>query len=57
MGSIRSANIALIGYSVGTGLLPFKHEDLKDVLESTSWTNDLESNVMAFETGFNASRQ
>lgn len=57
MGFVRSANIALIGFSVGTGLLPFKREDLKGVLESTSRTNDLESNLMAFETGFNASRQ
>ncbi len=57
MGSIRSANIALIGYSVGTGLLPFKHEDLKGTLQSASRTSDLESNLRAFETGFNASNQ
>jgi indolepyruvate ferredoxin oxidoreductase beta subunit len=52
MGSIRSANIALIGYSAGTGLLPFQYNDLKSILESVSRTNDLESNLKAFETGF-----
>jgi indolepyruvate ferredoxin oxidoreductase beta subunit len=57
MGSIRSANIALIGYSMGTGLLPFKYKDVKCSLEISSRTHDLESNLMAFETGFNASQQ
>ena len=28
IGSIRSANIALIGYSVGTRLVPFRYEDV-----------------------------
>ena len=52
MGSMRSANIALIGYSAGTGSLPFAHKDLKNVLESVSRKRDLKNNLMAFETGF-----
>jgi len=52
MGSLRSANIALIGYSVGTGMLPFKHDDLKDALESVSRKKDLKNNLTAFEAGF-----
>lgn len=54
MGSIRSANIALIGYSAGTGLLPFEHEDLTSVLETVSRKKDLKNNMAAFTTGFRA---
>jgi len=57
MGSLRSANIALIGYSVGTGLLPFKSDDLKGILESVSQKTNVESNLKVFEAGFNASHQ
>lgn len=51
MGSIMSANIVLIGYSVGTGLVPFKQEDLRSVLESVSQKKNLEMNLKAFENG------
>ena len=54
MGSMRSANIALIGYSAGSGLLPFQPNDLKNVLESVSREKDVENNMLAFETGFQA---
>ncbi|MGD9344548.1 MAG: indolepyruvate oxidoreductase subunit beta [Candidatus Aminicenantes bacterium] len=54
MGSLRSANIALIGYSLGTGLLPFEHQHLKNVLESVSRKKDLKNNAAAFESGFRA---
>jgi indolepyruvate ferredoxin oxidoreductase beta subunit len=57
MGSIRSANIALIGYSAGTGLLPFDSENIKGILESVSQKTNRESNLKAFETGFKASYQ
>jgi len=57
MGSLRSANIALIGYSSGTGLLPFASDDLKGILESVSQKTNIERNLKAFETGFNASSQ
>jgi indolepyruvate ferredoxin oxidoreductase beta subunit len=52
IGSIRSANIALIGYSAGTGLIPFKYEDLRSVLETFSRKKDLEINLNALEIGF-----
>lgn len=51
IGSILSANIVLIGYSVGTGLVPFKYEDLRHVLEWVSRKKDLEINLKAFEIG------
>ena len=52
IGSIRSANIALIGYSAGTGLVPFKYEDLRSVLELVNRKKDLEINLNALEIGF-----
>jgi indolepyruvate ferredoxin oxidoreductase beta subunit len=52
IGSIRSANIALIGYSVGTGLVPFKYEDLRSVLETVSREKDLKINLKALDAGF-----
>ncbi len=52
IGSIRSANIVLIGYSVGTGLVPFKYEDLKYVLELVSGEKNLKVNLKALELGF-----
>jgi len=52
IGSIMSTNIVLIGYSVGTGLVPFKYDDLKHVLESAGRKKNLEMNLMAFEKGF-----
>jgi indolepyruvate ferredoxin oxidoreductase beta subunit len=57
MESIRSANIALIGYSAGTGLLPFNPGDLKGILKSFSQKNNIESNLKAFEAGFRFSQQ
>lgn len=52
MGSIISTNIVLIGYSVGTGLVPFRSQDLKYVLELVSQKRNLEINLKAFESGF-----
>ena len=51
MGSIMSANIILIGYSLGTGLVPFDEKDLRHVLRSVSRKKDLEMNVKALEIG------
>ena len=36
IGSILSTNIVLIGYSVGTGLVPFSDKDVRSALESVS---------------------
>ena len=51
-GSLQAANTALIGYSVGTGLVPFQYGDLRDVLETVSRRKDLERNLKAFDAGF-----
>jgi len=50
-GFARSANIVLIGYSVGTGLVPFESDDIKSVLDSVSQPKNLEMNLKAFEIG------
>lgn len=52
IGSIKSANIILIGYSVGTGLVPFKYEDLRYTLELVSRRKDMKMNLKAFKKGF-----
>ena len=51
LGSVRAANICLVGFSVGTGLVPFTYDDLKDVLQSISRKPDLERNLKIFDTG------
>ena len=51
IGSIRSANMVLIGFSVGTGLVPFKHKDVRYVLERVSQKKQLSANLRAFEIG------
>ncbi len=57
MDSIMSTNIILIGYSVGTGLVPFQYDDLRSVLESITKKTYLEVNLKAFETGFRAGKE
>jgi len=52
IGSIIFANIVLIGYSVGTGLVPFEYKDMRDVLERASRKKNFETNLKAFEIGF-----
>ena len=52
IGSIQAANTALIGYSVGTGLVPFRYGDLREVLEAVSRGKDLKRNLKAFDAGF-----
>jgi len=52
IGSILATNIVLIGYSLGTGLVPFEYEDLRYVLETVSRKKDLKINLKAFEIGF-----
>ena len=57
IGSIMSTNTILIGYSVGTGLVPFEYNDLRSVLESITKKTYLEMNLKAFETGFRAGKE
>jgi indolepyruvate ferredoxin oxidoreductase beta subunit len=52
IGGGRAANIALIGYSIGSKLVPFKYKDMKSVLERVSRKKDVEMNLKAFELGF-----
>jgi len=52
IGFVRSANIVLIGYSVGSGLVPFKHDDMISVLDWVNRERDLKMNLKAFEIGY-----
>lgn len=52
LGAARSTNIVLIGYSVGTSLVPFTYEDIRSILEKVSREKDLNMNLKAFEAGF-----
>lgn len=52
IGSIVSANIILIGYSIGTGLVPFKYDDVKDVLKKASKKKGLDVNLKALKIGY-----
>jgi indolepyruvate ferredoxin oxidoreductase beta subunit len=52
IGFVRSANIMLIGYSVGSSLVPFEYDDLKSVLETVSRKTNLKVNLEAFDLGF-----
>ncbi len=56
IGFMRSANIVLIGYSVGSGLVPFSPDDTRSVLEKVSRKKDLEMNIKAFEWGLQKGR-
>jgi indolepyruvate ferredoxin oxidoreductase beta subunit len=49
LGSIRAANIALIGYSVGTGLVPFSYQDLREVIKTASGERETRMNLKVFE--------
>jgi indolepyruvate ferredoxin oxidoreductase beta subunit len=51
VGSVLSTNIVLLGYSVGTGLVPYKCEEMRDVLRSVSGKKFLETNLEAFDAG------
>jgi indolepyruvate ferredoxin oxidoreductase beta subunit len=51
IGFVRSANIVLIGYSVGTGLVPFVYDDVKSALGTVSRPDNLEINLKAFDIG------
>ena len=51
-GSILSANIALLGYSVGTGLVPFGHAEILNVLESLTGVRNIKTNLGVFQAGY-----
>jgi indolepyruvate ferredoxin oxidoreductase beta subunit len=52
IGSILATNIVLIGFSVGTGLIPFQYQDLRVVLEQLGQKKNLAINLKALEIGF-----
>lgn len=51
IGFTKAANIVLIGYSVGTGLVPFGHDIIKSVLEEVSPPETRGPNKKAFDIG------
>jgi indolepyruvate ferredoxin oxidoreductase beta subunit len=51
IGFARSTNIVLIGYSVGTGLVPFDYNDIKSVLKKVSRPEVLDMNLKSFDIG------
>ena len=51
-GSILSANIALLGYSVGTGLVPFGNAEIINVLESLTGGRNIDTNLSVFQSGY-----
>lgn len=57
LGSALYANIVLIGYSIGTGLAPFKYDEVKSILTYISKKEYLETNLSAFDVGFKLSSQ
>ena len=52
IGSLKTLNVALIGYSVGTGLLPFRYEDAREVIASISRPKDVNLNLEVFKRGW-----
>lgn len=51
-GSARAANVTLIGYSVGTGLVPYTFDAFSAVLKTVSRKNVSALNLKAFEAGY-----
>ncbi len=51
IGSVVSANIILIAYSIGTGLVPFKEKDVRNVLKEISKKGALDISMKAFDIG------
>lgn len=56
-GWIRSANVVLMGFSVGTGLVPFVYADLRQVVETLSRKKQLDINLSAFDLGYDAGKK
>ncbi|MGD2295494.1 MAG: indolepyruvate oxidoreductase subunit beta [Candidatus Aminicenantes bacterium] len=52
IGSILSANIVLLGYSVGTGLVPFAESDIRKVLRAVGRERIRRLNIKSFKMGF-----
>jgi indolepyruvate ferredoxin oxidoreductase beta subunit len=52
MGSIQSANIALIGFAAAHPRFPFPHDKLREAIEQVTSTKFRETSLKIFEKGF-----
>ena len=52
VGSLKASNVALIGYSVGTGLFPFRYENVEEVVASLSRPKDVHLNLKVLKRGW-----
>lgn len=53
-GNVMSLNIVLLGALIQTGVLPLRADSVKQAIQSTTKKAFLESNLKAFELGFEA---
>ena len=53
-GNVMSLNIVLLGALIQTGILPLSLESVKEAIQTTTKQAFLESNLKAFELGFQA---
>lgn len=56
-GDARTLNIVLLGFSVGSGILPFNEEEIREAMESCIKPRLLEINKRAFLLGVEAARK
>lgn len=56
-GDARTLNIVMLGFSVGSGILPFNEEEIRSVMESSIKPGLLEINRKAFLIGAEAARK
>ena len=57
MGSIQSANIALIGFATAHQRFPFPHDKLRDAIEQVTPQKFREVSLKIFEKGFAEGRK
>ena len=56
LGAPRSANLALIGYTLSVPDVPFTYEDIRKTIERVSPPRFRDANLSAFETGYRGER-
>ncbi|MEJ2096477.1 MAG: indolepyruvate oxidoreductase subunit beta [Deltaproteobacteria bacterium] len=56
-GNVMSLNIVLLGALIQTGILPLSAESVKEAIRTTTKQAFLESNLKAFELGFQAAAE
>ena len=55
-GNVMSINMVLLGALIQTGTLPISEEQVKEAMKSTTKAAFLDSNLKAFDLGFNAAK-